>query len=178
MTVYIHNGRFRGPVTLTPVAERLAVEISQPVYDLGLSWLGFEHLTFNMRSERSNQTALLPWCLKYVVNMYLTCITSIYIETFERNLTVTWLKYCRYFIQSINQSRETKKNKAPCQTCLLSRTLEFWFTNNCEVSSCFQKQKTKIRGLQIILLGRTKKYVVHNFKSVTSAQNVKCFAKR
>ena len=113
MTVYIHNGRFRGPVTLTPVAERLAVEISQPVYDLGLSWLGFEHLTFNMRSERSNQTALLPWCLKYVVNMYLTCITSIYIETFERNLTVTWLKYCRYGVKlyPINKSIERNQEK-------------------------------------------------------------------
>ena len=30
-SVYINNGRLRGPVTLTPVAERLAVELSLPV---------------------------------------------------------------------------------------------------------------------------------------------------
>ena len=28
----VYNGHFRGPVTLTPVAERLAVEMSQPVF--------------------------------------------------------------------------------------------------------------------------------------------------
>ena len=34
----VYNGHRRGPVTLTPVAERLAVELSLPVfYDLGLS---------------------------------------------------------------------------------------------------------------------------------------------
>ena len=34
----IYNGYHRGPVTLTPVAERLAVELSLPVFnDLGLS---------------------------------------------------------------------------------------------------------------------------------------------
>ena len=43
---YVNNSHIRGPVTLTPIAERLAVELSQPVfYDLGLSRLGFEHPT-------------------------------------------------------------------------------------------------------------------------------------
>ena len=37
------------PVTLTPIAERLAVDLSLPV----LSRLGFEHQTFRMRGERS-----------------------------------------------------------------------------------------------------------------------------
>ena len=38
----VYNGNFRGPVTLTPVAERLAEEVSLPV----LSQLGFEHPSF------------------------------------------------------------------------------------------------------------------------------------
>ena len=33
----VYNGHLRGPVTLTPVAERLAVELALPVFDLGLS---------------------------------------------------------------------------------------------------------------------------------------------
>ena len=37
------------PVTLTPIAERLAVDLSLPV----LSRLGFERQTFRMRGERS-----------------------------------------------------------------------------------------------------------------------------
>ena len=45
----------RGPVTLASIAERLAVELSLYLfYDLGLSWLGFEHLTFRLRGVRSN----------------------------------------------------------------------------------------------------------------------------
>ena len=37
----VYNGHLWGPVTLTPFAERLAVDLSQPV----LSRLGFEHPT-------------------------------------------------------------------------------------------------------------------------------------
>ena len=36
----VYNGHIRGPVTLTPIAERLVMELSLPVYDLGLSRLG------------------------------------------------------------------------------------------------------------------------------------------
>ena len=40
----IYNGHLRGPVTLTPIAERLAVELSLTcVKYLSLSRLGFEH---------------------------------------------------------------------------------------------------------------------------------------
>ena len=39
-------------MTFTPLADRLAVELSLPV--LGLSRLGFEHPTFRLRGERSN----------------------------------------------------------------------------------------------------------------------------
>ena len=38
----VNNGHLKGPVTLTPVAERVAVELSLPIYDLGLSWPGIE----------------------------------------------------------------------------------------------------------------------------------------
>ena len=50
----VHNGHLRGPVTLARIAKRLAVELSLPVLDLGLLWLGFEHLTFRLRGPRSN----------------------------------------------------------------------------------------------------------------------------
>ena len=41
---------------LTPVTERLALELSVPVFnDLGLSGKGFEHPTFRMQYERSNR---------------------------------------------------------------------------------------------------------------------------
>ena len=42
-------------MTLTPIAERLAVELSLPFYDLGLSRLGFECPTFRLRGERFNR---------------------------------------------------------------------------------------------------------------------------
>ena len=45
----------RGPVTLTPFAERLAAELSSLFYDLYLSRLGFEHPNFRMLDERSNR---------------------------------------------------------------------------------------------------------------------------
>ena len=50
----VYNGHLRGPVTLTPIAERLAVELSLPVLTTGLSRLRFEHQTFRLRGERSN----------------------------------------------------------------------------------------------------------------------------
>ena len=50
----VYNGNLRGPVTLTAIAERLAVELSLPFYDLGLSRLGFEIQTFRLQGERFN----------------------------------------------------------------------------------------------------------------------------
>ena len=42
-------------MTLTLIAERLAVELFLPCfYDLGLSRLGLVHPTFRLRGERSN----------------------------------------------------------------------------------------------------------------------------
>ena len=46
----VYNGYLRGPVTLTPTAECLAVTTC--FYDLGLSRLGFERPTFRLRGER------------------------------------------------------------------------------------------------------------------------------
>ena len=43
----VDNGHLRGPLTLTPIAEHLAVELSLPFYDLGLSRLRFEHSTLS-----------------------------------------------------------------------------------------------------------------------------------
>ena len=49
-TTSVDNGHLRGPLTLTPVAERLAVELSLPfLATSGLSRLGFEHQTFLIR---------------------------------------------------------------------------------------------------------------------------------
>ena len=54
-------GNLRGPLTFTPVADRLTVELTRPgltcFQDLGLSRLGsvalrFEHATFCMQGER------------------------------------------------------------------------------------------------------------------------------
>ena len=51
-----YNGHLRGSFPLTPVTERLAVELWQPVfYDLGLTRLGFEHPSFRLRDESSNR---------------------------------------------------------------------------------------------------------------------------
>ena len=50
----VYNGHLRGPVTLTPIAERLAVGLSLSDYDLALSLLGFEHPIFHLQGERSN----------------------------------------------------------------------------------------------------------------------------
>ena len=50
----VYNGQLRGPVTLPPNAESLAVELLLPVSnDLGLSLLGFVHPTFRLRGEQS-----------------------------------------------------------------------------------------------------------------------------
>ena len=49
-TTSVDNGHLQGPLALTPVAERLAVELSLPfLATSGLSRLGFEHQTFLIR---------------------------------------------------------------------------------------------------------------------------------
>ena len=51
----VYYGHLRGPVTLTPITKRLAVDQSLPVLRLCLSRLGFKHPTFRLLCERSNQ---------------------------------------------------------------------------------------------------------------------------
>ena len=52
----VYNGHLRGPVTLTPIAEHLAMQLSLPVFnDLGLWRLGFEPQNFRSLGESSNQ---------------------------------------------------------------------------------------------------------------------------
>ena len=53
-SVYSCNGLLRGPATLIPIAECLAVELSQPVFRLRSAGLGFEDPTFRLRGQRSN----------------------------------------------------------------------------------------------------------------------------
>ena len=59
----LYNGNLHGPMTLTVVAEHLAVELSQPVFTT-LVWLNhYRSLISHMRDERSSLT--LPgrsWC--------------------------------------------------------------------------------------------------------------------
>ena len=56
----VYNCRHRGPVTLTPIAERLAAELLLPVFTTSSVRLGFEHPTFRMRGERFD-----PWSLRH-----------------------------------------------------------------------------------------------------------------
>ena len=42
-------------MTLTPIAERLAVELLLPFFRLGSVAAGFEHPTFGIRGKRSNR---------------------------------------------------------------------------------------------------------------------------
>ena len=49
----VYNGHLRGPVTLTPIAERLALGCHY-LFLWGLLWLGFEHPTFWLRGKCFN----------------------------------------------------------------------------------------------------------------------------
>ena len=49
--VSVYIGHLRRPVTFTPIAERLALKLSLPVW----LWVGFEHPNFRMRYQLSNQ---------------------------------------------------------------------------------------------------------------------------
>ena len=51
----VYNGHLQGLVSLTSNAQRLAVELSLPVFMTGLSRLGFEYLTLCMWGLRSNR---------------------------------------------------------------------------------------------------------------------------
>ena len=51
----VYNGHLRGPVTLTLNAEPfVSGTVTTCFYDLGLSWLGFQHPTIRLRGELSN----------------------------------------------------------------------------------------------------------------------------
>ena len=53
--VSVYNGHLRGPVTLTPIAQRLAVELSPLIglYDLSSVTAGIRAPTIRMPGERS-----------------------------------------------------------------------------------------------------------------------------
>ena len=50
----VYNGRLRGPVTNTFCRAFSSGAVTTCLYDLGLSWLGFEHPTFRLLGERSS----------------------------------------------------------------------------------------------------------------------------
>ena len=75
----VYNGHFRGPVTqLLPIVWWR----SSHYLFLPMSWLGFEHPTFRMRGERSNELWHRhgPWKIKRNV------LILILISRFSRNL--------------------------------------------------------------------------------------------
>ena len=51
---FFYNGHLQGPVTLTPITEHLAVELSPAVLHIMFC---FEHHTFRMKSETNSATA-------------------------------------------------------------------------------------------------------------------------
>ena len=74
----VYNGHLQEPVTLTPITVNLAMELSLPVYDLGLSQFGFEHPTFRLRGKRSYRLRHrrgTTWQNKSVVSVYHLNIT-------------------------------------------------------------------------------------------------------
>ena len=72
--------RYRGPVILTPIAERLAVELSLPVFTTskGLPRLGIEHPTFRLQGQRSNtlRHGRGPFNYKDIINLLYTLMKS------------------------------------------------------------------------------------------------------
>ena len=69
----MYNGHFREPVTFTPVAERLTVELSLPLfYNLGLLQMRFERPTFRIRRESSNRLRQHEILTKFHSNRSLT----------------------------------------------------------------------------------------------------------
>ena len=64
----VYNGHLRGPVTLAPIAEHLAVELSLCFYDLGLSRLRFEHATFRLRANALTHCATALYIFKHGIH--------------------------------------------------------------------------------------------------------------
>ena len=50
----VYTGHLWGPITLTPIAERLAMELSLPAFTTGLLQLGFTHPIFSLGGKCSN----------------------------------------------------------------------------------------------------------------------------
>ena len=83
----VFNGHLRGPVRLIPNCKCLAVNLSLPVFTTyGLSRPGFEHLTFRLRGERSNQLCHNRSGLKWNLTCNLNC------QTFDNDAFLKSLK--------------------------------------------------------------------------------------
>ena len=89
----VYNGYLRGPVTLTPIADRLAVELSLPVLR-GLSRLGFEHSTFRLRAYALTHcaTAAIKTFSYMFIYYYKIILFILYTFNINCNTQFDWLK--------------------------------------------------------------------------------------
>ena len=87
----VYNGPLWGPMTLTLIAERLAVELSLPVlFDLGLSRLGFEHPTFPLLGDRSSPLRGRHRSCKITSDVWINSYLYQW-SMFRLNLTKEWV---------------------------------------------------------------------------------------
>ena len=70
----VYNGRLRVPVTNTFCRAFSSGAVTTCLYDLGLSWLGFEHPTFRLLGERSSSVCTAATPLSFCI----CCSTSRY----------------------------------------------------------------------------------------------------
>ena len=76
-----YNGHLQGPVTLTPIAERLAVELSLPVFRLRSVTAGIRTHNLPLSGQRSNpmrQIMMWTWQILYRLvryNFAVICMT-------------------------------------------------------------------------------------------------------
>ena len=90
----VYNGHFRGPVTLTPIAERLAVELSLPVL-MTWVWRGFDS---NTQPSARGDNALIQCALATVcvLQTQFLCKYLNFVESKERKVIIV-VETSKYF---------------------------------------------------------------------------------
>ena len=87
----VYNGHLWRPVTFKLNANRLAVEISLPDFNvLGLSRLGFEHPASRLRGECSNQLRHLRGFIIYASNDWIWFGKMLFIIEFQMVCNEVW----------------------------------------------------------------------------------------
>ena len=97
----VNHCHLRGTVTLTHIAERLAVELSLPVgirtpnlplangfYYLILSRLGFEHPTFRLRDQRGHLRGYKPLSIQVDLSSRLLTPTVLQFMNLRHNMAI------------------------------------------------------------------------------------------